>query len=77
MAIDIKSTFGKANPIWTWFTASNWSTNLGAAIKDWVKKGENTAKVTQEEKTKDFFAKRQQINTKIAKKVLDKNRQRR
>ena len=65
MAIDTKSTFSKVNPIWTWNTTSNLIVNLGASIKDWVKKGEDTAKVTQEQKTKDFFAKRQQINNDI------------
>lgn len=56
---------GIANPLWTWFTASNWTANLWTSIKEWVKNWQNTAKVTQEQKTKDYFEKRQKINNDI------------
>lgn len=60
-----KSYTGSANPLGRWFKASNWSATLGASIKEWVKKWQDTSKITQEQKTKDFFAKRQQITDNI------------
>jgi len=60
-----KSYTGSANPLGSWFKASNWSATLGASIKEWVKKWQDTSKITQEQKTKDFFAKRQQITDNI------------
>lgn len=54
------------NTLGAWFQASDWSANLWATIKKWVKNWDDTARVTQEQKTKDYFEKRQQITNDIA-----------
>lgn len=54
------------NTLGAWFQASDWSVNLWASIKGWVKNWDDTARVTQEKKTKDYFEKRQQITNDIA-----------